>query len=219
MAEVYGLHRESDKKIMYIGWTSKTSAIRFKGHNDSKRRGSQTPVYVWMREYDDITFTVLESGLTDEEAREKEIELIASYGIDNLLNVSTGGNGSPGFKHTDEFKKAVSQRHSGKFVSEETRRRISESNLGRKKRPRTEEEKLNLSIKLTGRIVSEETRKRQSQALKGRTFSEETLARMSAGQKRRFENIEEREKYSKMFLGKPRAGKKKIEPNEVEDGA
>lgn len=207
MAEVYALIRESEQTVRYIGWTSTTSEKRFKSHKANRQRGTKTPVYDWMRKYEDVTFTVLQSNLTDEEARQLEIDLIASHGLDKLLNISTGGEGSRGFKHTEEYKQDMSKRLKGRKLSEEHKRKISEANKGRKHRPMTDAEKQHLSRVNTGRIVSEETRKKRSAALKGRKFSEETLAKMSSGQKKRFENLEEREKYSKMFNGKPRSQK------------
>ena len=213
MAEVYALIKESDPTIRYIGWTSTTAEKRFKEHLNCKSSKRKTPVYDWMRKYDDVTFTVLQSNLTDDEAKQLEIDLIASYGIDNLLNISTGGEGSRGFNHTEEHKQNMSKRLKGRKLSEEHKRKISEANKGRKRRPLTEEEKQHLSIINTGRIVSEETRQKRSASLKGRTYSEETISKMSAGQKKRFENPEERKRYSEMFNGKPRSQK----INEVTD--
>lgn len=207
MAEVYALIRESNPTIRYIGWTSTTAEKRFREHLNCKAGKRKTPVYDWMRKYEDVTFIVLATNLTDDEARQLEIDTIASHGIDNLLNISTGGEGSRGFKHTEEHKEKMSKRFKGRQLSEEHKRKISEANRGRKKRAMTEEEKQHLSRVNTGRIVSEETRQKRSATLKGRTYSEETLARMSAGQKKRFENQEERQRYSKMFNGKPRSQK------------
>lgn len=207
MAEVYALIRESDPTVRYIGWTSRTADKRFREHLTCRNNGTKTALYNWMRKYDDIYPIIVQSDLTDDDARQLEIDTIAKYGIDNLLNISTGGEGSSGFKHTEEHKKEVSKRFKGKPLSEEHKRKISEATKGIKKRPRTEEEKKHLSEVFTGRIVSEETRQKRSAALKGRTYSEETLAKMSAGQKKRFENLEERKKYSQMFTGKPRSEK------------
>lgn len=207
MAEVYALIRESNDTVRYIGWTSNTTEKRFKEHLNCKAGKRKTPVYDWMRKYEDVKPITLHAGLTDDEARALEVELIEQYGIDNLLNIAAGGEGSRGFKHTEEHKANISKRFKGRPLSEEHKRKISEANKGRKRRPMTWEEKQHLSRVNTGRIVSEETRQKRSAALKGRTYSEETLARMSAGQKKRFENQEERQRYSKMFNGKPRSQK------------
>ena len=202
MAEVYALIRESNNTVRYIGWTSNTTEKRFKEHLNCKAGKRKTPVYDWMRKYDDVMPITLCANLTDDEARAAEIELIARYGIENLLNISTGGEGSRGFKHTQEHLQKMSKRFKGKPLSEEHKRKISESNKGRKRKPLTDEQRAKLSASLTGRIVSEETRKKRSESLKGRTYSEETLAKMSAGQKKRFQNPEERKRYSEMFTGK-----------------
>lgn len=91
-----------------------------------------------------------------------------------------------GRRHTEEAKAKISAGKKGKprpDLATWTKSEAGQEHLARlhelaRGRPRPD---------LEGRIVSAETRAAMSQALKGRVFSEETLARMRAGQQRRRE--------------------------------
>lgn len=56
-----------------------------------------------------------------------------SYMTENGYNMTWGGDGSNGYKHTIETKKRMSIIGKGKIISEEHRRKISEANKGVKK--------------------------------------------------------------------------------------
>ena len=94
----------------------------------------------------------------------------------------TGENSVLGMKHSDETKKKISLIHKGRFsgsknpmfgkiVSEETRKKISNSNIGQK---RTQETKNKISNKLKGNKNtlgykhSEETKKKFSESNRGK---------------------------------------------------
>jgi len=74
--------------------------------------------------------------------------------------------------------------HKGKFVSEETRQKMSISNGGANSpnfgKHLPEEQRQKISKSLKGRHLSEETRKKMSESKKGRHFTEEHKAKMSA---------------------------------------
>jgi len=69
-------------------------------------------------------------------AKEKEIEFIAIYGRKEdggvLCNITKGGDGCLGLKHTEEAKLKMSIPNKGKIISEEQRRRVSEVHKGKK---------------------------------------------------------------------------------------
>ena len=67
----------------------------------------------------------------------------------------------------------------GHALSDETRRKLSESLKGKTRAQFSDETRRKLSESLKGRTFSEETRKKMSEAKKGRTFSEETRKKMS----------------------------------------
>jgi len=70
------------------------------------------------------TVEIIFNNLTWEEALQKECELIKEYGrLDNktgiLVNMTDGGDGVNGYKHTEEWKLANSIRNKNKIISEE----------------------------------------------------------------------------------------------------
>jgi hypothetical protein len=115
--------------------------------------------------------------------------------------------GNPGYHHTEEYKKSQSLKHKawwstvdpewlaargrkisaarkGKTLSEEIRRKISETRKGQpgqKGRRHTEESRRKMSESHKGAIPSKETRLRMSEAQKGRTHSEETRRKIGDG--------------------------------------
>jgi len=91
-------------------------------------------------------------------------------------NLTDGGEGIYGLKHSDESKKKMSESSKGRIVSLETRRKLSEINKGH--------------------IVSNAARKKISNSHKGRTFSKETLKKMSDAGKTKIFSDETRKKIS-----------------------
>ena len=101
-----------------------------------------------------------------------------------LLNVRVPGKGG---KHSEETKKLMSQWQIGKVISEETKSRISTSNLGKtpwnKGVPRTQEVKDKISLAKKGKRLPQEAIDKMAKALKGRVFSEETRRKISEAKK------------------------------------
>ena len=107
----------------------------------------------------------LKQNLTEEEAFKHEIYMIAVFGRKDLgtgilHNKSDGGDGA-----------------SGAVRSEETRRKISEAKLGKKKRPYSEEYKKQMSERMRGRECpssrrkhSEEEKEKRRQKMLGRKW-------------------------------------------------
>ena len=81
-------------------------------------------------------------------------------------NIANGGEGTSGRKLSDETKRKISESLKGHKVSDETKRKIRESN--------------------TGHIVSKETKEKISSAQKN--MSDETKERISLGRKEYFRN-------------------------------
>ncbi len=117
------------------------------------------------------------------DAFEKEKELIAEIGLENLCNIAIGGkvgNGMLGRKHSEETKKKLSDFNKGKKLSEETKKKISESMKDIK---RSEETKKKMSEAKKGRKLSEEHKRKLSESHKGKKFSKETKQKMSESKK------------------------------------
>lgn len=125
---------------------------------------------------------------TQEELNEKEIYYIAYYKSTNPLigyNLSTGGEASAiGVIASEETRKKMSLKQSGKKLSEEHKQKISLANIGRKQ---TEHAKQVASLTHKGKTISQEHRQKSSIANKGRKISEEhrqKLIKFSTGRKK-----------------------------------
>ena len=110
-------------------------------------------------------------------------------------NKTGGGEGPNGLKHTEETKKKISLSHIGKKMPErstEVRKHYAEAQIGKK---HTEETKKKIAESLKGRPcptkgknLSEEHKKKLSKAGKGRKVPEETKRKMSEARKLYWEN-------------------------------
>ena len=92
----------------------------------------------------------------------------------NGYNLTDGGEGTYGYKHTEETKKKMSEASKGRKLktprSEEYRKAVSERSKGR---TLSEEAKRKISMANTGRKPSEETKQKISSAHKKRGMAEE----------------------------------------------
>jgi group I intron endonuclease len=101
--------------------------------------------------WENIRHEILFENLTFDEASQKEIELIGRYKTNNRkygYNLSSGGeSGFAGCSWSEERKRLVSQLRIGNKYSlgykhtDETRKRMSEAQLRRERKPLTEEQK------------------------------------------------------------------------------
>lgn len=78
---------------------------------------------------------VIENNLTEERALLLEIQLIKQYGRKNigtgiLRNLTNGGEGSSGYKHTEKTKQHLSEKSKGKTHSIETKQNMSKCRKG-----------------------------------------------------------------------------------------
>lgn len=135
---------------VYIGITCQEPKKRWRygcGYRHNQYITNAIRKYGW----DNIKHEILFEGLTKEEAEQKEIELIKLYKSNQKeygYNIENGGN------------------HNGKH-SEETKKKISKSNIGKKMPPMSEATKKRLSEKLKNRKISEDTKAKLREALKG----------------------------------------------------
>lgn len=155
MKEYYVYKHTFPNGKVYIGITSLKPEYRWRDGKGYRRKHKGKWVQPLMAnavgkyKWDDIKHEVLFSGLTKEEAEAKEIELIAFYKSNQRefgYNIESGG-------HVNK-------------VSEETKKKMSESHLG--------ENNCNY-----GKQFSEETRTKMSESHKGANYSDETRKKMS----------------------------------------
>jgi group I intron endonuclease len=175
---------------VYIGITS----------TDVKKRwgnGSgylKTPVFwnaIQKYGWNSFSHEILFDNLSQEEAEQKEIELIALYKSNHRdfgYNVQNGGSTSG--KHSLETRMKISESNKGKSLSPEARERISNTLKGRKM-PLEVRQKISDSLKgeksywygkespNKGRKATPEEIQRKSEAHKGKILSEETKHKIS----------------------------------------
>lgn len=153
----------------------------------------------WKRTVDKYGYDIiiLEEGLTEQEAFEKEIYWIDRIGRRNLtkgplINMTDGGEGASGYNHTSEAIEKMKGRippNKGKKTKQES---IDKMVATKKSRTYiiTEETRLKLSIVGKGRKCNEHTKKKISESNKGLNtwtknykHSEETKLKMSESSK------------------------------------
>ncbi len=139
---------------VYIGQTALTVERRWRNGKGYKigifRKAIEK--YGW----DNFEHIIIKEGLTKEEANLLESSLIKEYkelGIS--YNITDGGEGALGYKHTEETRKKMSLRNSGKRVPEHVKVMVS---ARFKDTPLTDEHKIKISIALKGKAKSEEAK-------------------------------------------------------------
>lgn len=161
-------HTTPNGKV-YIGITGQNPEKRWNrgnGYRANKHFWNAIKRYGW----DNIRHEILHCGITKEEACLHEIELIAKHKSNNSdfgYNNSDGGEKpSNGSKRTDSEKRHLSEIFKGRVISEETRKRMSES--AKNRNPETRRRK-----------QTEETRRKLSEAHKGLKIADETKRKLS----------------------------------------
>lgn len=169
------MHSNKINNKKYIGITSRPPEIRW-GNNGSQYTRQKNPCFynaIQKYGWDNFEHIILFEHLTEQEAKEKEKELIAKYhtcvydDIKMGYNMTFGGEGLLGHIMSEETKKKMSEAHSGeknhmfgKTLSEEVRQHMSEIRKGK----RTGEEN-----PFYGQQHSEKTKKQLSDIAKTKT--------------------------------------------------
>jgi hypothetical protein len=128
----------------------------------------------------------VEENVSDSQAIEFECLLISEMrdlGI-KLANMTDGGDGAQGYKHTEEHKRFMSETQKGRVFSEETKQKM--------RKPKSPEGRAAIAAArlATSYRPSEETKRKTSQSLLGRpspmmgkVHSKESRAKMSIARK------------------------------------
>lgn len=186
-------------KQTYVGQTHRSFAVRKREHLTKAPRGHLKRFHHALNAHgaDKFVWTVMVEGLSSvEEADDYERRFIVALGSHvscGGYNLTWGGRGSQGFKHSPKARKKIGDRFRGIPKTEEQRRKmgqaISKARKGKKYGPRnlSEEERKRLSILHTGRPHKggwhhlEETKTKLR-----KPKSEETKKRMSEAQRLRY---------------------------------
>ena len=204
MAFVYRHIRLDNGNPFYIGI----------GKSESRAYSTKGRSKFWQRIVDKFGYEVeiLFHDLDYEQAKLKEQEFISLYGRTNtcnglLCNLTDGGEGSLGYKPTEEALLKISNASKGRIKSseqiekwkknmdfsksDETKEKIRQSLLNK---PHTEERKANQSKAHLGKKLSDETKLKLSNYWKGKKkqpVSEETKKKMSEARNRYIQTTKE----------------------------
>lgn len=119
-------HTSPDGRV-YIGITSQKPEARWQSGNGYKGNTYFTRS-IKKHGWENFTHEILYTGLTVEEAKEKEIRLIAEYKSNKRkygYNISSGGESKKGTHISERQKQVIREDNIGKIVSEETRKKLS----------------------------------------------------------------------------------------------
>lgn len=174
---VYAHIRPDTDEIFYIGKGTKKRSI-----DRSNRNRYWKNIVNKCQKFKSI---ILAGNLTEKEALNYEILMIKKLkeiGV-SLCNMTLGGDGLSGYKHTEETKHHLSKIKTGKVsptkgtkASEETRLKQRFAKLGK---PRSDKAKEAVSKGMIGRKFSQETRDKISKANLGNKLSKEHIEKLS----------------------------------------
>jgi group I intron endonuclease len=144
-------NKSNNKK--YIGQSVKTLEERKCGHLTASKRSNRKISYfgkaILKYGIDGFVWEIIDNCLSINDMNKKEKYYIAKYNTTNKnfgYNISFGGRGNVGYKHSAETKRIISERTSkallGHKLSQETKNKISLAHIGYK---HTVESKLKMS--------------------------------------------------------------------------
>ena len=175
--KIYGLiNPEQPDIIRYVGKTNRTINERLYRHVYLSKKGVKRPVNLWIKKLLDEGKRpqIIELEITNEKNWvNREIFWISHYRNKyNLLNLSDGGESNLNYKPTEETRKKISESNKGKHgywkgkkFSETHKSKIKNKVVGRK---HSESTKQNISKSLVGKKFSEEHRRKLSKTKKGK---------------------------------------------------
>ena len=136
MNEVYLITNRVNGK-RYVGITSRGYLERFKEHILSADQGSKASIHSAIRKYGPSNFDVilLEDNISDDLISEKEKYYISLYNTFYTsgvgYNMTEGGGGVAGYKHTSASKSRISKSLKGHVFPESRNDKIKEAMTGR----------------------------------------------------------------------------------------
>jgi len=213
---VYTLSRP-DGIVFYVG---KGRNNRIHSHTCQGQKSCNPHKYSVIRKIKSnggkVQKTILSHFDTDKEALDYEVALIfAMRAYGNLTNITDGGEGCTGRKHSEETKRRIIE--SNKKRSEETSHRILEANRNRSEETRRKmsEDRMGTNNPFSGRTHSEGTRHKMSEAQKARFSSEEEIHKISESHKGKHPSEETRRKISETHKGREKSVETKRKMSEA----
>ena len=131
---------ETKDTCLYIHTRKSDGGIFYVGIGDSKRPTSKRSRNKYWRNtvnIHDYYVTILKTCMSWEEACDLEIKMIAFYGrkdlgVGCLVNMTNGGEGTKGVIISEEKRKKISETSTGRIFSEETKQKLKEGKVGEK---------------------------------------------------------------------------------------
>lgn len=163
---------------VYIGQSNKETE-RWRQHKYFARKNPVQYIHHAMVKHgiDNFIYEVIVMCRTSEDANYAEVELIKQYNSRNKefgYNLAPGGETPWNLGLPKELNPLT-----GVPRSEETRKKISESNMGKIMPPCSEERKKKMSDKYIGRTLPEEWKNKIGEGNTGKIRSEETIKKLS----------------------------------------
>ena len=177
MMGIYAYFDKKDNSVVYVGKDSYIDeGKRRSDHKSPSKYDAQPFNRIVQNNPNRYTYQVLVWNAKDHETLTSlEIQYIRQ--LKPKFNFTDGGDGSCGFKHSEESKMKIGEANKGKKHSDETRRKMSKTRKGKKRSPFSAEHCRNISEANKGKVPwnkgkkrSEETRKKISETLKGRNL-------------------------------------------------
>ena len=224
---IYAITNDVNDKA-YVGlYSGKNLRVRWSRHQWDARNDSQIPLHRAMRAHGIDKFhicSVWSGYILPEKLKTLEKYFIRCFRTQRPsgYNVTEGGDGSFGFRHSEEYKQSMRDR----FISEETRLKMSRVHKGKTLSPQHKKsmsEKLRGNKHLLGHVHSAETRAKISAAGMGKVKSPETLRKMSELAKARDDwrhmfNPVSNEKRRLALIGRPKSAEERAKLSAAHKG-
>lgn len=175
------------QSVMAYGGRSGNIEKRWREHRQALRTGRHYNIHLqraWNKYGEDVfEFRVLEVIEDPDERRAAEQKwLDKRHAEGTCYNIeTTAGPAGPVAEETRQKLRVASmgnQNWLGRTHTEEAKRKIGASKVGKKRLPFTEEHKRKIGISMQGRELTEEHKRNISDSLKGRAFTEEHKQRL-----------------------------------------
>lgn len=129
---IYTLSDPITLEIRYVGITSNTLEYRYKRHFYDKKNYKKRK---WFKQLEKVSLKPIieELEVVDFEGwkfwEQWYISLFKTFGFD-LVNLTEGGEGMFGYKHTEETKQKIREKRKNQIFTKETREKLSEVRMG-----------------------------------------------------------------------------------------